>query len=157
MTNLSALEARPPEPATAAILQFEPDLRQTAEAINSMRGFIPSRQLELLGSLCRGEEGGHFRSKLVLLAGVVSTMAKTYEQDGKGDDATASLHYFSSGCDWYITEKDMEAEQHQAFGLCDMGDPELGYVSLVELCKLPEVEIDLYWEPKTLGEIKKGE
>ncbi len=82
-------------------------------------------------------------------------MPKTYEQDGKGDDAVVYLHYFRGDMDWYITEKDMEAEQHQAFGLADlgMGFPELGYINISELID-NNVELDLYWEPKTLREVK---
>ena len=54
--------------------------------------------------------------------------------DGKGDDAVVYLHYFRGGMDWYITEKDMEEEQHQAFGLADLGyGGELGYISIQEL------------------------
>lgn len=44
-----------------------------------------------------------------------------YEQDGKGEEAIVTLHYFRGGMDWFITEKDMEPEQHQAFGLADLG------------------------------------
>ena len=49
----------------------------------------------------------------------------------------------------------MEDEQLQAFGLADLfGDGgELGYVSIEEL-KSVGAEMDLYWTPKTLREIK---
>ncbi|MBL0011067.1 MAG: DUF2958 domain-containing protein [Nitrosomonas sp.] len=81
-------------------------------------------------------------------------MPKTYGQDGMGDKAIAYLHYFSGGSDWYITEKDMEDEQLQAFGLANLGQGgELGYISIQELIDAG-VEIDLYWTPKTIGQIK---
>ncbi|MCK9551152.1 DUF2958 domain-containing protein [Aquamicrobium sp.] len=84
------------------------------------------------------------------------SMPKTYEQDGKGDKAVAYLHYFHSSIDWYITEKDMEEEQLQAFGLVSFHGqcPEIGYISIPELLD-NDIEIDLYFEPKTLCEIKK--
>jgi len=42
------------------------------------------------------------------------------------------------------------------FGLCDLGFPELGYVSLDELESVGVVERDLYWEPKSLCEVRVG-
>jgi len=56
--------------------------------------------------------------------------------------------------DWYITERDMETDQLQAFGLANLGyGGELGYISIEEL-KSSNVEIDLHWTPKTLREVK---
>src|SRR5687767_2520262 len=82
-----------------------------------------------------GEEGEWFHDKAAEMARVVETMPKTYEQDGKGDQAIACLHYFTGGCDWWITEKDCEdGPQHQAFGLADIGyGGELGYISIAEI------------------------
>ena len=80
-------------------------------------------------------------------------MPRGYEQDGKGDSAIAYLHYFTGSCDWYITERDTTDEQHQAFGLADLGyGPELGYISVQELIE-NGAELDLYFEPKPLKEI----
>ena len=129
-------------------------MQQTYDAVRSLRGIIAPAQLSVMGDGCRGEEAEYFKGRLVALAETFATMPKTYEQDGKGDNAVAYLHYFYGEYDWYITEKDMEAEQHQAFGLADMGHPELGYISLIELAS-NGVELDLHWSPKTIGEIKK--
>ena len=131
-------------------------LEATAKAVRSLSGFIPPAQIEVMGTLCRGEEGDFFRGKFVEFAERVATMPKTYEQDGLGDEAVAHLHYFSAGADWWITEKDKEAEQHQAFGYADLGfvSPELCYISLVELCQSQGVEIDLHFEPTSLSKIK---
>ena len=89
----------------------------------------------------------------------IKAMPKTYEQDGLGDQAVAYLHYFSPAVDWYITEKDAETPeepgQHQAFGLADLGHgAELGYISIVELLE-NDVELDLYFKPCKLAEIRK--
>lgn len=66
-------------------------------------------------------------------------MPKTYEQDGKGDQATAHLHYFLNGSDWYITEKDMDGGIQQAYGYAILnGDDEcaeVGYISIEELTR----------------------
>lgn len=131
-----------------------PTLIETADAIDNLKGFIPTAQLQTIGKLCKGEEGEFFRSKLASLAELVDTMAKTYEQEGKGDDSIVYLHYFTGPCDWYIIEKDVGNEQHQTFGLADLGyGGELGYISLVELCAIQAVEIDLHFTPVTLGKL----
>ncbi len=122
-----------------------------------LRKFIGVSQLHAIAdALILGEESDFFTSKLEELTKLVRTMPKTYEQDGKGDDAVVVLHYFTGGMDWYITEKDMidDDAQHQAFGLADLGyGGELGYISIQELID-NGVELDLYWEPKTLREVK---
>lgn len=58
---------------------------------------------------------------------------------------------------WYITEKDEGATQTQAFGLVSLQvgfGTELWYVSLVELCDIYGVELDLDYKPQTLAEIE---
>ena len=78
------------------------------------------------------------------------------------DDVLARAKLFSpySNWNWYITEWD--AETGQCFGLVEGLEKELGYFDLIELAEttafggVPAVERDLYWEPKTLGEIKNG-
>ena len=80
-------------------------------------------------------------------------MPKTYATDGQGDQAIAHLHYFTGGCDWYITETDCENAQHQAFGLACIHEDELGYISIVELLRC-RAELDLYFKPTTLAAIR---
>ena len=61
---------------------------------------------------------------------------------------------------WYVTE--WNAETGECFGLVDGFEKELGYFDLTEMAEatvfggVPAVERDLYWEPKTLGEIKRA-
>ena len=131
------------------------------DAVNALKildEFICKDELASIADGCRGEEKQFFFDKLVEMAGIVSTMPKTYEQEELGDQAVAHLHYFRGNQDWYITEKDMETPeepgQHQAFGLADFGDGgELGYISIVELIA-HGVELDLYFRPKTLAEVR---
>ena len=60
---------------------------------------------------------------------------------------------------WYITE--IDPATGQCFGLVEGLEKEIGYFNLTELAEttvfggVPAVERDLYWEPKTLGEIKR--
>ena len=123
-------------------------------------GFIGRNQLRAIRDARKGEEREFFVDKLIELGGIVETMPKTYDQDGLGDQAVAHLHYFSPSADWYITEKDAgtpdEPGQHRAFGLADLGyGGELGYISIVELLE-NNVELDLYFTPCKLAEIRKA-
>lgn len=135
-------------------LEFPYTRMQAAEALHKLKGFIGSAQLSVIGELCYSEERRYSYSKLVELANIVSSMPVTYEMDGQGDQAIVHLHYFTQGCDWYITERDREVEQLQAFGMADlgMGYRELGYISIVELLECG-AELDLHWQPRKLAEL----
>lgn len=140
-------------------------MNETLQAMLVLKDFIGAAQLKTLGQLAqRGEEREFFRDKLWTLAELVAAMPKTYEQDGKGNAAIVSLHYFAGGqASWWITEKDKgsiddpagQNPQHQAWGLADLfGDGgELGYISIVEILENGG-ELDLYFKPKTLGEVR---
>ena len=123
--------------------------------LSLFRQFVPHQQL--LGVLTdEGEESGFAETKLLELANLVRAMPKTYEQDGLGREAVAYLHYFGGSADFYITEKDMETEQLQAFGAASYGGAlglELGYISLADICANPFMELDFYYKPQTLREI----
>ena len=80
-------------------------------------------------------------------------------EDPEGVIVYAKLFSPYSRWTWYITEWD--AETGMCFGLVDGFSTELGYFDLSELSevtvmrRVPGVERDLYWEPKTLGEVRK--
>ncbi len=92
-----------------------------------------------------------------------ATIPPLYANDGADDpDAVvARVKLFSpyNGWRWYVTE--WEAETGLCFGLVEGFETELGYFALDELAEVtvfgqvPAVERDLYWEPKTLGEIRR--
>ncbi len=132
------------------------DHAKAAGHLHALKGILSVQQMTVLVEMFKGDEAEFFAETVRDLDTTFKTMPKTYEQDGKGNEAVAHMHFFSSGNDYYITEKDMYDEQHQAFGLVKAGgDYELGYISLVELAD-NGVEIDLHWTPKTVGEIKAG-
>ena len=128
---------------------------QAATALHQLKGFIGRNQLAAIDAGIWGEERQFFYDKLVEMAQIVTTMPVTYETDGQGLQAIVKLHYFTAGADFYITERDCEAEQLQAFGKADIFQDggELGYISIVEILE-GGAELDLHWTPKTLGEIK---
>lgn len=133
---------------------------QAIVAIQTLKPFIGLSQMQCLVDLGRGEEKQFFFDKLCEYAERVTNMPKTYEQDGKGKQAIVSLHYFTGGCDWWITEKDKSWNdiehpgQHQAFGLADLGyGAEFGYISIVELLA-NGAELDLHFRPCTIAELQ---
>ncbi len=77
------------------------------------------------------------------------------------DTVVAPAKLFSpySNWTWYITE--WQAETGLRFGLVEGFETDLGYFDLTELAEatvfggVPAVERDLYWEPQTLGEIRR--
>ena len=83
------------------------------------------------------------------------------ENAAEYDDVLAPAKLFSpyTGWRWYITEYDPETGT--CFGLVEGFEVELGYFSLDDLAEVtvfggvPAVERDLYWQPKTIGEIRK--
>ena len=126
----------------------------TESARRTLAGFIGRAQLGVINQASRGEEGAFFQGKLIEWAATVEAMPQTYQTDGQGMAAVAHLHYFVGACNFYITERDQETEQCQAFGLADLGyGGELGYISLVEILSCG-AELDLYWRKKTLEEIR---
>ena len=95
---------------------------------------------------------------------LADTIPAIYANQNVADYDTVLAHakLFSpySQWTWFITE--MDAETGQCFGLVEGFEKEIGYFDLTELAEttvlggVPAVERDLYWEPRTLGEIKSG-
>lgn len=119
-----------------------------------LKGFVSHSQLKALEQGVLGEESQYFIERIQNLVDIFNKMPKTYETEGQGEDAIIYFHYFKNGVDWFIIEKDREIDQYQAFGytLTSTGS-DLGYISLVELAE-NDVEIDLHWTPKPVGDIK---
>ena len=103
------------------------------------------------------------RGHLLMTKEIGDTIPPLYANDGADDrDAVvARVKLFSpyTGWRWYITEWDPETGL--CFGLVEGFETELGYFDLSELSEVtvfgsvPAVERDLYWEPMTLGEIRR--
>ena len=129
-------------------------------AFSTLRPFLSRTQMAMLRTMAHpahSQEWQFYVAKVEALADLVAGMVQTYQQEGKGDQATVYLHYFIGGSDWYITEKDVDGGVEQAFGYAVLnGDEdcaELGYISIQELAACG-AELDLYFSPCTLGEIK---
>jgi len=130
-----------------------------SENFLKLKKFLSHSQIHILSGLClSSEEAEHFIAIINNQAEITDLMPVTYEQDGLGNDAMIHLHYFLNGCDWYITEKDMEGGVLQAYGFAilngDLHNAEMGYISISELVK-HGAEMDFYFDKKTIGELKK--
>ena len=125
------------------------------EKIEYLKNFISKQQLSSLEYLLKSEEKQYAKEKIDYFFELIQKMPKTYETDEQGDQAIAYLHYYKSSIDFFVTEKDVETEQLQAFGLVNMNSElELGYISIKELLEL-NFELDLNFTPKTLEEIER--
>lgn len=84
-----------------------------------------------------------------------------YSQDGKGENAKAIVKFFTpfSSWSWFATEYNPETKEF--FGLVKGQETELGYFSLRELESMNQgavsrIERDMYFDPKTIKEIREG-
>ncbi|MHB1609635.1 MAG: hypothetical protein ACYCXX_13575 [Acidiferrobacter thiooxydans] len=137
-------------------VQVSIPMSETASHLLHLAPFMGRAQTQVLWDLCRqGEERAFFRDLVMQWSQRIAGMPKTYEQDGKGAQAVAYLHYFLNGWDWYIVEKDVSGGGLQVFGLTAGPEHEMGYISLPEITGAG-AELDLYWTPKTLVEIKEA-
>lgn len=83
--------------------------------------------------------------------------APAYSTEGQGDNVVCKAHFFNplGKGDWYVLEAFKEDNQIVFFGYVDLIYPELGYFSLNELM-VNNMEMDLWWNPKSLREIKEA-
>lgn len=128
------------------------------EIPSELNYFIPKLELKTLKSNIKGEEREFFIKMLDELNQRVKDMPGPYKTDDiETDDKIVQLHYFSGSSDWYIVERDSSKEQLQAFGYVilngDTQNAEWGYVPIAELLDIPQVELDLYFKPKTFKEL----
>jgi len=123
-----------------------------------LQRLIGRSQWEAIQNASQGEEGDYFKSLLTDLSRTIDTMPATYQTDGQGDEAIATLHYFQAGSDWWIIERDTNEDQSQAFGFVylngDVINAEYGYISIAELIH-HGVELDLYFPPTPMRQIKE--
>lgn len=130
--------------------------KELANAFTVVKPFIGASQITAMLANCYGEEGNAFVDKFKAIGSLISDMPVTYQQNGKGKDSIAYLHYFVGGCDWYITEADMEGGVTQAYGYSilngDLQMAEFGYINITELLEVG-AELDLYFEPCTINAI----
>lgn len=144
-------------PKTDIVKQAQKELTYTAK-LEYLRDFMSLSQYKVV----KGAGKTEFSDIVDRLYALITKMPKTYEQDGAGNDAVVSLHYFAASSDWWITEKDMEGVGTvQAFGFAclnnDWQNAELGYIGLDQLLATNRVELDFHFDPVSLGKIRETE
>ena len=130
---------------------------QGAQALQELQKsqIMPKGELIALAQSLKGEEGLAISETVKRVWQTFQTMPKTYQTEETADPV-AYLHYFIGSWDWWITEKDREPEQLQAFGfvkseLCP--DGEWGYINIEEVTQAG-AELDLYFTPAPVSKFK---
>lgn len=136
-------------------------MTESKQAASNIRKYFTASQFDFMVECCQSgeiEEAYYFRQIFIDKEKEIAAMPVTYGQDGKGLESIAGMHYFYQGCHWYITELDMDGGVQQAFGYAilngDDENAEMGYISIEELVR-EGVELDLYFTPCTIAEIKE--
>lgn len=127
------------------------------KSLDTLRALTNASQFEAVQHVLReGDLAARaaMRDTVNQIAHIWTFMPTTYKTQAEGLSATARLHYFVGGADWWIVEKDMGKEQLQMFGLADLGlgCRELGYISLPEILSV-NAELDFYYTPQTVAEL----
>ena len=120
----------------------------TAAALATLAPYIGQAQLTAITQGVIGDEQEFYQAKVAQLAQLINTMPEMPWLEGKGETSLAYLHYFDDNGDWYITERDRQATQTQAFGLANP-DGTIGAMGNIDISQLTGegAELDLDWEP----------
>jgi hypothetical protein len=132
-------------------INFDMDSVSTELKIEFLKEYVTQYQYNAFKS-----NSGTFKTEIDFLFKTIVTMPTTYEQDSKGNESIAYLHYFVGNNDCYITERDILEENDQHYGVVSLSangnEPEFTYISLNEV--LVCMEIDFYFKPKMIKDIK---
>jgi len=141
--------------------KFKEDLQRGSEEsqnvlrdakLAKIKAFISDAQFEILST------SSEMNETINELYSVIVNTPKTYATDELPENETmVKMHYFNSGSDWYIIEKDMYEEQRQAYGFVvlngDLQNAELGYIDIDTLRRM-NVELDFHWRERSLEQLK---
>ena len=124
-----------------------------------LKKFMPKTQQAAVREILKSSEEPESYAKSVLdpLTEQIKGIPKLYATEKQGlDQKLIHAHFFYGDSDWYIAEYDASKE-NRAFGYTILnGDRQMaewGYISIDELSAIKGVELDFYWEPKTLPQI----
>jgi hypothetical protein len=111
--------------------------------------FVPKTQVSVVNASLE-----EFQEVIKNINRIVAEMPLLYAQDGK-KNPVVYLHYFHGDQDWYITEKDSEDRQLQAFGNANLGyGGEWGYINIEDFVKSLRVELDFHFEPTPFQQLQ---
>lgn len=114
---------------------------------------IPRRQMAFIKELAKdSEEVEALTDQLLEVTKQTRLAPNLRETDGQGKKAMVVLHYFAGSSDWWIVEVDPNEKTFFGWVSLNGGEPECGYIDVAELV-WQNVEIDLYWRPKSVEEV----
>ena len=119
---------------------------------------VPSQQVSFLMEM---DDPIEVRDMLSNVVQAYQDIPSLYNQDGKGNNAVAYLHYFVGGVDWWVTEYDRSTGI--MFGLSSLNNEwNLGYFNVSffknnDLSPFQKPELDFYFKYQTLNEILENE
>lgn len=127
---------------------------KTLDMLNKFKviGMLQYRTLREF--ILQSEESDFFCNTVDEVANIVADTPDLYSQEEAGEKDIVRLHYFRGNYDAWITELNLGTRE--AFGKASFNgasDAEYGYISLQELFD-NNVELDLYWTPIPIGEIR---
>lgn len=125
--------------------------------LDFLKRYIPKGELISLIDSIQAEEGHYFKELLAETERRIRSVPPLYFNEELGMDAVVKLHYFGGASDFWITE--LDHDHLLGFGSAcmtgDIADAELGYIPIAEIVKTDLLNLDLYWQEKTLAEIRK--
>lgn len=109
---------------------------------NNIKIFMPLHQQRIVAS------SDEFKDVIERLDKEISQIPSRNEKN------IVYAHFFYAGCDWFILDWDRENEIVFCYAILnnDVEMSELGYTSLPEITEHGRVELDFYWEIKSLAE-----
>lgn len=122
---------------------------------------VPRQQV---GFLMKMDDPTESRDMLLNVVKAYEDIPNLYEQEGKGYNAVAYLHYFVGGTDWWITEYNKSTGK--MFGYVVLNEDwqmsEFGYIDSSffkdnSLSPLQKPELDFYFKYKTINQILEKE
>lgn len=123
--------------------------------IEFLKNYVPAFELKSLIANLHGEEGEHFKELLAKITAQIKSVPPLYANEEIGLKGIVKLHYFAGATDFWISE--IDPVERLAFGYtCLNGDTdnaELGYISIPEIISVNIMQLDLYWQEKTLEEV----
>jgi hypothetical protein len=129
---------------------------KTLDMLNKFKVIGMLQYRTLRGYILDSEESTFFCNTVGEVTNIVADTPDLYSQEDAGEKAIVRLHYFLGNYDAWITELNLGTRI--AFGKASFGgasEAEYGYISLQELFD-NNVELDLYWTPKPIGEISEN-
>lgn len=132
-------------------------VREIPVDVDFLRKYVPSYELNTLLGYARGKSKSSksFIELLDRIKAQIKSVPPLFANEKMGLQGIVKLHYFRAGADFFISE--LDPKDGVTFGYAcvggDIDNAEFGYSSIKEIISIPLMELDLYWNEKTLKEV----